>query len=68
LARGALTDHHLEAAVSAATTTVRLAVAVRSSRSTEAVANLRERLRPHDDSPEVLSFFELADTLVPTAS
>jgi transcriptional regulator with XRE-family HTH domain len=68
LSRAALADHDLEAAASAATTTVRLAASVRSSRSTEAVHDLRDRLRGHETSPAVADFFAVSDTLFPSAS
>jgi transcriptional regulator with XRE-family HTH domain len=68
LARAALIDHDIEAAASAATTTVELAATVRSSRSTEAVQDLRTRLRDHDGSPPVADFFELANSILPISS
>jgi hypothetical protein len=68
LARAALIDHDIEAAASAATTTVELAATVRSSRSTEAVHDLRTRLRDHDGSPPVADFFELANSILPISS
>lgn len=68
LARAALIEHDVEAAASAATSTVELAATVRSSRSTEAVDDLRARLRQHDGSPAVADFFELADTILPTSA
>jgi transcriptional regulator with XRE-family HTH domain len=68
LSRAALGSHDLDAAASAATTTAQLAATVRSSRSTEAVHDLRHRLRPHDTSPAVADFFAVADTLFPAAS
>jgi hypothetical protein len=57
-------DHDLEAAA-AATTTAQLAASVRSSRSTEAVIDLRQRLEGHADSPPVADFLAVADTLFP---
>jgi hypothetical protein len=68
LARSALIEHDIPAAASAATATVELAATVRSSRSTEAVNDLRARLRDHDRAPAVAEFFELADTILPTSS
>jgi transcriptional regulator with XRE-family HTH domain len=65
LARSALVTRDLEAAAAAASTTVRLAVAVKSRRSTDAVNDLRERMTEHKASPAVSEFFELADALVP---
>jgi len=67
LARAALADHDLEAAAHAATTTAQLAATVRSSRSTQAVDDLRQRIREHDDSPAVSDFIAVADTLFPTS-
>lgn len=65
VARAALTEHDLDAAAAAATSTVELAVSVRSSRSLDAVADLRERLSDHRDSPPVADFFHIADALLP---
>jgi hypothetical protein len=52
----------------AATTTVELAATVRSSRSAEAVQDLRARLSSHAAAPAVADFFGLADTLLPVGS
>lgn len=68
LARSALADHDLEAATGAATSTLRLAVTVESSRSVDAVDDLRTRLNEHRTSPVVAGFFDLADTLLPSAA
>jgi hypothetical protein len=65
LARTALAERDLDAAAAQATTTVQLAATVQSSRSVEAVADLRTRLKPHDDSPPVAEFFDIADALLP---
>jgi transcriptional regulator with XRE-family HTH domain len=65
LARAALIDHDVEAAAAAAVTTVELAATVRSSRSTEAVRDLRARLHDHGPSPSIATFYELADTVLP---
>jgi transcriptional regulator with XRE-family HTH domain len=65
LARSALTNRDLEAAAAEASTTVRLAVAVKSRRSTDAVHDLRDRMTEHKMSPAVNDFFELADALIP---
>jgi transcriptional regulator with XRE-family HTH domain len=65
LARAALADHDLEAAAASATRTAELAASVRSSRSTEAVADLCQRLRPHHDSPAVAEFLAVAESLFP---
>jgi hypothetical protein len=47
LARAALAEHNLERAATEATNTVEWAVAVKSSRSLEAVADSRHRLAEH---------------------
>jgi transcriptional regulator with XRE-family HTH domain len=65
LARAALADHDLQAAAAEAASTVRLATTVRSSRSIDAVADLRQRLAPHQGSTPVADFFDLANTLLP---
>jgi hypothetical protein len=65
LARSALSTRDLEAAASAASTTVGLAAAVKSHRSTAAVNDLRVRMTEHKASPAVREFYELADALVP---
>jgi DNA-binding XRE family transcriptional regulator len=65
LARAALAERDLDVASARATTTVQLAATVQSSRSVEAVADLRARLSSHDDSPSVAMFFEIADALMP---
>jgi hypothetical protein len=68
ISRSALADHDLEAAAAAATTTAQLAATVRSSRSTDAVYDLQQRLSVHKASPSVADFLAVADTLFPTAS
>ncbi|HET6953391.1 MAG TPA: hypothetical protein VFI47_23635 [Acidimicrobiales bacterium] len=68
LSRAAIADHDLEAAASAATLTAELAATVRSSRSSEAVTELRTRLRPHEGSPAVADFLQVADTLFPSSA
>jgi hypothetical protein len=65
LARPALATHDLQGAATEAASTVRLAATVRSSRSADAVGDLRRRLNPHRDSRPVADFFELAGTLLP---
>jgi hypothetical protein len=65
LARAALSNHDLEAAATEAASTVRLAATVRSSRSADAVGDLRNRLSPHQDSRPVADFFDLANSLLP---
>jgi hypothetical protein len=65
LARAALANHDLEAAATEAASTVRLASTVRSSRSADAVADLRHWLNPHQDSRPVADFFDLANSLLP---
>ena len=53
--------------VAEAQTTVRLAATVRSSRSFDAVSDLRNRLADHQHSLAVVEFFDLADTLLPSS-
>ncbi len=65
LARAALANHDLQAAAADAATTVRLAATVRSSRSADAVVDLRHRLSAHQGSRPVADFFDLANTLLP---
>ncbi|SDD34133.1 hypothetical protein [Actinokineospora iranica] len=65
LARAALAAHDLEAAATAARTATKLAATVKSSRSVDAVTDLRNRLTPHKDSPTVQGFFDEADVLMP---
>lgn len=65
LARSALDDHDLEVAAAEATTTVELAATVTSSRSIEAVADLRSRLSGHTGSPAVVDFLDRASVLLP---
>jgi hypothetical protein len=68
LARAALADHDLDLAAAQATTTVQLAATVQSSRSVEAVSDLRSRLGPHDQFPAVVDFFEVAEALLPASA
>jgi hypothetical protein len=58
MARAALSEHDLDKATAAALEATHLAVTVKSSRSTEAVHDLRDRLDPHRGSPAVQDFFE----------
>ena len=67
LARAAMAHHDLESAAAEAQITVRLAATVRSSRSIEAVSDLRNRLADHQDSLPVAEFFDLANTLLPSS-
>jgi len=67
LQAGSPSLHHL-ARASTATATVRHAATVHSSRSTQAVDDLRERLKDYGDSPVVADFLALAATLYPTES
>lgn len=53
-------DHDLEAAASAARKTAELAATVKSSRSIEAVQDLRKRLDAHKGSSEVGELFEVS--------
>ncbi|MEV6448489.1 helix-turn-helix transcriptional regulator [Amycolatopsis sp. NPDC051716] len=64
MARAALTDHDLDKATAAALEATHLAVTVKSSRSTEAVTDLRTRLGAHRGSPVVQKFFDETDLLV----
>lgn len=63
LARAALDEHDLGAATAAAVRTVNLAAGVDSSRTREAITDLRVRLRKHRRSNAVRDWFDLADTL-----
>lgn len=65
MARAALADHDLAAATSAGLTAVRLAVTVKSSRSTDAVKDLRTRFEAHRQSPHIQDFFTQSDVLMP---
>ncbi|WP_189226921.1 helix-turn-helix domain-containing protein [Saccharothrix coeruleofusca] len=68
LSRAALDSHDLEAAASAGMAAAKLAATVKSSRSTEAVGDLRTRLRDHHDSPAVRDFLDLSGALLPVTS
>jgi hypothetical protein len=65
LARAAIDSHDLEAAASAGMAAAKLAATVKSSRSVEAVADLRLRLRDHGDSPAVRDFLDVSGALLP---
>ncbi|MEU5694641.1 hypothetical protein [Actinosynnema sp. NPDC020468] len=65
LSRAHLDDHDLEAAASAGRAAVRLAVAVKSSRSVGAVEDLRERMRGHGGVPVVREFLDVSRALLP---
>jgi hypothetical protein len=65
LSRSALDHHDLEAAASAGIAAAKLAATVKSSRSVEAIADLRSRLRDHRDSPTVREFLDLSGALLP---
>lgn len=67
ISRAAIDDHDLEAAASAARKTAELAATVKSSRSIEAVQDLRKRLDAHKGSPEVGEFFEVSNRLMTAA-
>jgi hypothetical protein len=67
LPAGLWRNHDPGAAAAAAATTTQLAVTAESSRSLEAVSDLRRRLRGHESSPAVADFFELAEVFVPSA-
>lgn len=67
LARAALDAHDLDAAASAGLAAAKLAVTVKSSRSVEAVTDLRVRLRDHRASPAVQEFLDVSGALMPGA-
>lgn len=60
IARAALADHDLATAAAAGIRTVHLAAAVDSSRTREAITDLRVRMRKHRRSAPVRDFFEVA--------
>lgn len=64
-ARAALEEHDLEAAAAAATAAATLGATVQSSRSVDAVTDLRTRLGEHDESPAVREFMEVSIALMP---
>ena len=66
LARAAIDSHDLEAAASAGMAAAKLAATVKSSRSVEAVADLRVRLRDHSESPAVRDFLDVSGALMPS--
>lgn len=68
LSRSALDSHDLEAAAAAGMVAAELAATVKSTRSTEAVADLRARLREHRTSPAVREFLDLSGALLPAMS
>jgi hypothetical protein len=68
LARAAIDAHDLPAAASAGLAATKLATTVQSSRSVEAIADLRLRLRQHDGSPSVRDFLDASKALVPAGS
>lgn len=65
LARAAIHSRDLEAAASAGMAAAKLAATVKSSRSVEAVADLRIRLRDHSESPAVRDFLDVSGALLP---
>ncbi|KOX33874.1 hypothetical protein ADK67_05795 [Saccharothrix sp. NRRL B-16348] len=65
LSRAALDHHDLEAAAAAGLAAAKLAATVKSSRSVDAVTDLRSRLRDHGDSPAVRDFLEVSGALLP---
>nr|WP_147455305.1 transcriptional regulator [Saccharothrix australiensis] len=65
LSRAAIDQHDLETAASAGMAAAKLAATVKSSRSVEAVTDLRTRLREHRDSPAVCDFLDLSGALLP---
>jgi hypothetical protein len=64
IARAALDDHDLAAAAAAALETVKLAASVQSSRSIDAVVDLRDRMQRHDRSAAIRDFLEISRTLL----
>jgi hypothetical protein len=66
LSRSALDNHDLEAAASAGMAAAKLAATVKSSRSVEAVADLRTRLSRHRDSRAVRDFLDVSGALLPS--
>ncbi|GAA1268461.1 hypothetical protein GCM10009634_09580 [Saccharothrix xinjiangensis] len=68
LSRSALDNHDLEAAAAAGVVAAKLAAGVKSTRSTEAVTDLRTRLRDHHNSPVVREFLDLSGALLPAMS
>lgn len=68
LARAAIDAHDLPTAASSGLAAAKLAATVKSSRSVEAVADLRLRLRPHNGSPAVREFLDVSGALMPAMS
>ncbi|MDX8144692.1 helix-turn-helix transcriptional regulator [Lentzea sp. BCCO 10_0061] len=66
LARSAIDAHDLDVAASAGMAAAKLAATVKSSRSVEAVADLRARLRSHSESPAVRDFLDVSGALLPS--
>lgn len=66
LARAAIDAHDLEAAASAGMAAAKLAATVKSSRSVEAVADLRARPRGHQESPAIRDFMDVSGALMPS--
>jgi hypothetical protein len=64
-ARAALDAHDLDTAAAAGMAAAKLAATVKSSRSVEAVTDLRMRLRDHKDSPAVRDFLDVSGALMP---
>jgi len=58
--------HDLEAAAASGTAAATLGATVDSSRSVEAVTDLRTRLAEHPSSPAVRDFMEVSATLMPS--
>jgi hypothetical protein len=65
LARAAIDSHDLPAAAAAGLAAAKLAANVKSSRSIEAVTDLRVRLRDHHSSPAVREFLDVSGALMP---
>ncbi|MEU7482179.1 helix-turn-helix transcriptional regulator [Lentzea sp. NPDC042327] len=68
LARAAIDSHDLEAAASAGMAAAKLAATVKSSRSVEAVSDLRVRLRSHAGTPAIRDFMDVSGALLPAMS
>lgn len=68
LARAAIDAHDLSAAASAGLAAAKLAATVKSSRSVEAVTDLRLRLHNHSGSPAVREFLDVSGALMPAMS
>lgn len=66
LAHAAIDSHDLEGAASAGMAAAKLAATVKSSRSVEAVSDLRTRLQRHAGSRAVREFLDVSGALLPS--